>query len=451
MCLRGFALKIVWVFCLFLVLLAKPANIMAAADCPFPRFQVGSDNTDLAPWVPREGDILMRGLRSNAKHYWSWAHQFSASGKSVLRQEEQTLFNDLVRHRGIIEGDAHQENYGWLRSEPGADPIYGPNDRDDWGIGPFLLSYAKFLGVTESVVEWAKSDGEIKEKKLKKLIDKRNTTLLEAYKNGLAVGLGKKSADKLEHDLTDFLQKQKSKAQEKMDSEYYEYIEDRVDTEGKKFLYGEKGLQDPRELSPGSNAAWIFNEALNVLNVHLDAMGFRVHDIAWRTKTDAGGSQGMVRILFYVDRGGRFELIEFKQQVGTSLDQFQEQGELLPIMQAGKEIYWGGKPFPLRQDIAVNECLFFTMRPLEPSFNQLEVKPEKKDELDTFLDLSFYQAQEMGRKHGVQLRRAAEFPNQVSATEAYYDLIDSRFDEVKDLLKEMTRLYLRVAQRNHSK
>lgn len=434
-------------FCVFFLTIG--ADRAYSEACRFPRLQVGEVSDRLATWVPREGDILMKGLRSNALHYWSWAYQFQTAGKAVLLVHEQHLLEALVEHEGLIEGDAHQENYGWLRPQRGTDPIYGSNDRDDWGMGPFIFAFAKYYAVSASVITWVESDSDIKKKKLKDLLDDFDKKALRAYTNGVRLGLGYPPIEADEVKLPKFLKDNRDDAEKDLEKDYAEEIADRVDPKNEwTFAYGEKGLQNPDTLNEDSNEYWVYSRAVDFLRNELLKLGFEEpHSVAVRTKGE-GGSAEQVRILFLVSKNGQKDIIEFKQQVGTSLDVFREQGDLESIMRAGKLVYWQQMDFPYRKEFAVDRCLFFTMRPLEPSYNQLEVSPEKSDELEAFLDLTEYQAQEMGRRHGEQIRAGVKIEG-IQATEDYLKLLESNFSETNEMLREMTRLYLRVARWQH--
>ncbi len=436
---------------LFVFFLQPQQNSLAAESCEFPRFVLGGASVELSPWVPRDGDILMRGVRSNAPHYWSWAHKFLGQGYVVLRPEEQGLLQKLVQFEGLLAGDSHQENSGWLRPSRGAELIYAPNDRDDWGFGPFLLSYIKFLGVTESVVDWVKSDSNLKRAKYESLINGRNGKMLRAYLDGLKLGMGVDAGTINEIAMPKALLKLQSKARSNFERDHAEEINSRIKgkaeavdafladkTAGFSFRFGRKGLMDPAKLNSTAKERKVFDAARPAIEARLQELGFQALSVAVRVEED-GGWEDMIRILYLGEHSGQLEILEFKQQVGTALDRFVLQPAMELIQAEGRELFWLGKSFALRGEVKVDDCLFFTMRPLEPGYNQLSVKPKKDGELKNFMEISLFQAQQMGMYHGRQLIGNAD----------YSDLVEAKFDETKELLKEVTRLYLRIAKESH--
>lgn len=365
---------------------------------------------------------LTKLVRSNARQNWAWYKKFA---KDYLSPE-------VLGFTGNIDGDPHNGNYAPIIVNGKIE--WRLVDYDDAGVGPFVLDFAKFVGVTKSV-------DSIKKVKVKDMWD--------AYLRGLE--------GKAYEEVPDFVQELLD-----MTPERFRDLEVKKAT---KFSSGDKLLNDGEKSSAitklvkkGGKLVEVFDQAKYDLVMETVRRslpeGFTVLDVGGRekgggTKVEnpaepkeemAGGSADAIRFVALVKgKDGRNTIFELKQDSESGIDAYQPQQSTLEQI-LDFHVYRGQKSDGLYSEVQMNidgSNLSFNLRPKPLYFFDYANKAKTKNQFEEFEGLTLYNSWIKGRMQSGQKQAAA-----------YLKALKKEGDDGKTYngIKDMTWAYLELLE-----
>lgn len=335
-------------------------------------------------------------LRSNAEQYWSWA-----------KENSQNFFKEsfhVLNFVGRVVGDPHNKNFGIIPYMKKL--IWTVVDSDDAGSAPMILDFTRFVAAVKAVEDIKTKDlwryyvaglsGQ--EIETPAIVQKYLRMSYEEFR-ALEVKKANKFADesmsKLKNDGVESSQIEKEKDYKKVKSEF------------------EKAF---------ASTKW------------------QVLDVGGREK-DRGGSQDALRFVALVrEDDGMNTVFELKEDLGTSVDQYQQQSRDNLERTLDDYIYSHVSSSGSSKDVSYQVIKFkiegkdrtFLLRRKQLYFFDAANSVDTKKEEGEFSQLSIYNAWFMGRLHGQQ-----------SNSHAYVSAIQNDTDgKIFDGVKQMAKSYL---------
>lgn len=362
-------------------------------------------------WQESDRNLTM-GLRSNARHFWSWIGQ---------KANSKYFPAELLRFTGVIVGDAHHENFSHIFKDLNSDTrVYVLNDFDDTGTGPFYLEYLKFLIVSRSVLG--------KEKHL------AGADMFDAYVAGLK---GKKP-----NGMPDYLKRDSKLDQSDLARDYKEKLDPKIDD-------SDGTLKKDKDIIRWKDMTGKQKEALLELERkyfrHALPKGYKITDRAI-VVVNEGGSRGMSRYWYALTHENdkrAWHVIEFKELGAGALACYDKnsQPRLEKRLAAAKQYYMAGTNNPLFRAVEAGDQVFW-MRPKYPKYVDIQISKAEDKEKAEFAELSLYIAQMLGYWHSQQLatKTKAEF----------VEYLEKNRGDVLEKTQVVQNLYLKAAGRIHN-
>lgn len=202
-------------------------------------------------------------LRSFIPYYYTRAHDL---------RESLPVYNKLKNHVGVIGGDCHVENFGYITNNKGK-AILTLNDFDDVAEGPLFLDVMR-LSQSASYIE-----------------DIKQAKLIEAYRKGLTGA---------QFEFTPYMQKLAAKAQKGGFAHKADILQT---AQGPRFAV----KQEPFFTTTQKELSSINNILANKYGKNV-----KVHD-AYRTMKESGGSAFGTRYHVLMESEGEMHMVEFKE------------------------------------------------------------------------------------------------------------------------------------------
>jgi hypothetical protein len=335
--------------------------------------------TALGEWNAIDGSLMM-ALRSNARHFWTWAAE----------NAQKYLPPKALEFSAFVVGDAHHENFAHYFFGPNR--VYAPNDFDDSGVAPVFLDLLKFVGVSHSVFP--------DEKKISADL------MMRSYIRGIT---GKRWGA----GVPEFIAEDAGVSRAKLDQLYLEKIEKK--TKAGEFL-PEKGLTLWENISKADQK--IFADLENKFFVGLLPKNYVIRHRAMSSKGDRGGSRGMVRYLYYLKKSNtEKEILEFKELGLPAVANYNNQpGDRLELAKDAVKTFWHSS-LPNMFNVTGDAKKAFWMRPKLPNFIKLG-HSDFRENPQQFADLTYFIAFKLGVWHGSQLGQR------------YANYVGSNFDDL---------------------
>lgn len=244
-------------------------------------------------WRPSTGTIY-QAFRANAPHFWNWLNIQRSSSKQ----------NSILLYNGVVSGDPHLTNFADIMLRNGEHKL-GLIDIDDSGNASFIGDFIRFAVGNQIAV-------------FKIDLDR----LWQAYVEGLN---GNKT-DKPElvreiekKSLSDFLNKQQNLLNKL--------------TNGGKF----SGNAELSEIANApENIKKLFADSKSTFLNEL--ANFKILDSGYKIKSE-GGSQGLVRFWFLVEKDNVQHIIEFKQETDPATSLYSQQDDVFNRFKDVNNIY----------------------------------------------------------------------------------------------------------------
>ncbi|WP_374076881.1 DUF2252 family protein [Bdellovibrio bacteriovorus] len=304
-------------------------------------------------WRKVPGDLFM-GFRSNAPHYWNWLR----SNKSPL-----------LEVTGIVSGDPHIMNFGDVPLKKGGRD-FALIDVDDAGVlAPLAGDFLRFF-VSNQVSDFK--------------VDSRQ--LFDAYLDGL----NGKAMTKPSY-LVAIEGKSDAQFREKQEK----YL-NKVSQDGK---FTEKADLSPIESAP-KEVRELFQRSTQVIE---NAMhDFTILDRGYKVK-ESGGSAGLPRFWFLLEKNGEKHVWEFKLESSPAIALYATQPQPLDRFNQVVSIYRPQEvvegPYKFIQN---GQDVFLVRERLSTYFDLEPGKTTDKKDLQDAHEMSLYIANQMGRWHGTQ-------------------------------------------------
>lgn len=334
-------------------------------------------------WRKVPGDLFM-GFRSNAPHYWNWLR----SSKSPL-----------LEVTGIVSGDPHIMNFGDVPLKKGGRD-FALIDVDDAGVhAPLAGDFLRFF-VSNQVSDFK--------------VDSRN--LFDAYLDGL----GGKAMTK-----PNYLVVIEGKSDAQFREKQEKYL-NKVSQDGK---FTEKADLSPIESAP-KEVRELFQRSTQVIE---NAMSdFTILDRGYKVK-ESGGSAGLPRFWFLLEKNGEKHVWEFKLESSPAISLFATQPQPLDRFNQVVSVYRPQEvvegPYRFIQN---GQDVFLVRERLSTYFDLEPGKSTDKKDLQDAQEMSLYIANQMGRWHGAQpgaeklvqkLEQASSYENFMSLSNDYIHLM----------------------------
>lgn len=226
---------------------------------------------DLYPEQTKE-QMLVRLKNAKNKHKFMRAFipYYYEQGWAV--RKEMAVYERLNKHVGVIGGDCHVQNFGFMVNNKGV-PILTLNDFDDVARGPIFMDVIR-LSQSASYVD-----------------DINMSKLLQAYRKGLSGG---------KYDLSEYMQKLSKKAAA---GGFNHKAEITTTNAGPRFAV----KQEPFFATT--------QKELSSIKKHLAGKfgnDVIIHD-TYRTMKESGGSAFGKRFHVLMEKDGQFQMVEFKE------------------------------------------------------------------------------------------------------------------------------------------
>ncbi|WP_142694964.1 DUF2252 family protein [Bdellovibrio sp. NC01] len=320
-------------------------------------------------WRKYDGSLFM-AFRANAPHFWNW-----------LRDNQIPL----LQPRGTVTGDPHIQNFGDVALKDGGRK-YALIDVDDSGMNaPLAGDFLRyFVGNQISPFK----------------VDAKD--LFKAYVDGVS---GKKM------DKPDYLKQ----VEDKSDKDFADRQLKRISK-----------LSNGRNFSPDAEVTPIPNTSAEIRALYEQVLpafqnemtGYEILDVGYRTK-DSGGSQGLPRFWFLLEKKGERHVFEFKMETDPATALYTHQPDALTrfkniadtyrpsqeVLGPYKFLQIGDKVFLLRERL-------YSYVNLDPAL--MTADKDKKDAQE----MSLYIANKMGLAHGQQ-QMGGELKKRLEADGAY--------------------------------
>lgn len=326
-----------------------------------PATSFSSQNTRLSAdfqssWRKTDSVDLFDGFRANSSHYWNWLKSHSSS--------------PLFSVRGVVTGDPHILNFGDVPLETTGREL-ALIDVDDSGVDiPFAADFLRFLiGNQVSGFKVEAYD------------------LLQAYYSGIAGNkmlTPKYLADIFKKSDADFNSRQKK------------YINKLSTPKGFNFKSGLKPINEaPQEIKE------LFTLANKVFAGFM--ADFKILDVGYKIKKD-GGSQGLPRFWFLLEKNDKKHIWEFKLAAKPGTSFFSTQPEARLRLKAVADIYRPSRKAQGPYEYINAGASTFLLR--ERFTNYLDLDPSEisnNKDLNAGKQMSLYIANKMGQWHRRQI------------------------------------------------
>lgn len=320
-------------------------------------------------WRKYDGNIFM-AFRANAPHFWNW-----------LRDNQIPLF----QARGTVTGDPHIQNFGDIALKDGGRK-YGLIDVDDSGMNaPLAGDFLRyFVGNQISPFK----------------VDARD--LFKSYVDGVS---GKKM------DKPDYL----VAAEGKSDKDFADRQLKRIS----KLSNGGNFSSDAGVTPIANTSAEIRALYQQVLPAFQNEMaGYEILDVGYRTK-DSGGSQGLPRFWFLLEKKGERHVWEFKMETDPATALYTHQPDALTRFKNVADTYRPSQevlgPYKFLQ---VGDKVFLLRERLYSYVNLDPAEMTSNKDIKDAQEMSLYIANKMGLAHGQQ-QMGGELKKQLEANGAY--------------------------------
>jgi len=335
-------------------------------------------------------------LRSNAEQYWAWA--------KVNSQNYFKEVTNVLNITGRVVGDPHNKNFGIISYMKKL--IWTVVDSDDAGAAPMILDFTRFVAAIKAVED-------IKTKDL--------WSYYIAGLTGQEIAVPAIVQKYLNMSYEDFRALEVKKANKFADVSRLKLKNDGVESSS---IINEKDYDKVKKE---------FENAFKSTN-------WQVLDVGGREK-DRGGSQEALRFVALVREADGFNTIfELKEDLGSSVDQYQHQSHDNLEQTLDDYIYSRVRSGKTAQDLSYQVVKFkiegkeriFLLRRKQLYFFDAANSVDTKKEENEFSQLSIYNAWFMGRLHGQQ-----------SNSRAYVSVIQNDTDgKILDGVKQMAKSYL---------
>jgi len=335
-------------------------------------------------------------LRSNAEQYWAWA--------KVNSQNYFKEVTNVLNITGRVVGDPHNKNFGIISYMKKL--IWTVVDSDDAGAAPMILDFTRFVAAIKAVED-------IKTKDL--------WSYYIAGLTGQEIAIPAIVQKYLNMSYEDFRALEVKKANKFADVSRLKLKNDGVESSS---IINEKDYDKVKKE---------FENAFKSTN-------WQVLDVGGREK-DRGGSQEALRFVALVREADGFNTIfELKEDLGSSVDQYQHQSHDNLEQTLDDYIYSRVRSGKTAQDLSYQVVKFkiegkeriFLLRRKQLYFFDAANSVDTKKEENEFSQLSIYNAWFMGRLHGQQ-----------SNSRAYVSVIQNDTDgKILDGVKQMAKSYL---------
>ncbi|WP_413943797.1 hypothetical protein [Bdellovibrio sp. HCB-162] len=333
-----------------------PASVYAKGPACGPLFSAEGSAKSPAidgSWRKVSADLFM-GFRSNAPHYWNW-----------LRSQK----SPLLEARGVVSGDPHILNFGDIPLKNGKRE-YALIDVDDSGVNaPLAGDFLRyFVGNQISGFKVHPKD------------------LYNAYLDGLS---GQTMAK------PDYLTSVESKSADKFSQRQEKYL-DKI-SQNKKFS-GNAPVSSlttaPKEIQD------LYKRSLetfkNLIQDH------SILDVGYRIK-DSGGSMGLPRFWFLLEKKGQRHVWEFKLETDPASSLFAVQPDALDRFTEVSKVYRPSEkaagPYGFIQS---GNDVFLVRERFDVYFDLDPAKAVSKKDIQDGQEMSLYLANQMGLRHGAQ-------------------------------------------------
>ncbi|MEK2690227.1 DUF2252 family protein [Bdellovibrio sp. GT3] len=338
---------------------------------------LASDNFDparSADW--HQEDDLFGAFRANAPHFWYWL---------------KTQHSEMLNPSGVVVGDAHILNFGDVQLANGGRE-FALIDIDDGGpnapLAGDLIRYAAGNQVSPFKIS------------LNKIFD--------AYVQGLKGMQMSEPAvlqDALEHSEADYHARQE-KYLDKMTSQN---------------RFSEKANLTALSHAP-SEVQQLFNQARGYFEASM--AGYQILDIGYKTK-HGGGSSGLPRFWYLIERNQKRHIIEFKLEKEAATSYYRYQGTPVERFPHVAQIYRPANTAYGPYKIVAGPAGQFLMRARLNPFLDFE----NADNIRDGQEMSLYIANRIGLWHGQQ--DASDDLLQVIRLHSFEKLVNSYVDLMK--------------------
>ncbi|WP_413560275.1 DUF2252 family protein [Bdellovibrio sp. HCB209] len=305
-----------------------------------------------ADWNHQDG--LFNAFRANAPHYWNW-----------LKSQNSPMLSPM----GIVVGDPHIQNFGDVQLASGGRE-FALNDIDDGGpqapLAGDLIRYAAGNQVSPFAIS--------------------TKDIFQAYLQGLqgkAVAEPEILQEALSHSDADYFKRQ---------SKYLTKMTDQN-------RFSAKAKLTPISQAPAS-VQELYEKSRSAFEASMS--GYQILDVGYRTKL-SGGSQGLPRFWYLIQRNQERYIVEFKLQTQAATSFYLYQGEPAQRFPYIEQVYRPAHNAYGPYKIVTTEGGAFLMRArLNP---YLDFDPEEVDSngsLDDGKKMSLYIANRLGLWHGGQ-------------------------------------------------
>lgn len=348
----------------FLVLSFLNVSLASASSCQS-LFARDLEKT----WRPGDQDSFM-AMRSNAPHFWSWAHE------KASRELPKSLLTE-----GWAAGDVHVLNFGELSKKSNHQFNLELVDLDDSGRAPLIFDVLRLM------VSVKMSPAKI-----------HGREIWEAYVKGLE---GK------EFNKPDFIQDIESWSDNKLNQYQEDFLNQNIENE--KMRLTELGLKDMKLASVNLKKA---TQEIRDQLLKSDPHQSVVHT-GWKVNS-TGGSQGMPRIWMLLKdiKNNSFSIREFKQMASPATGNYTSQPDHIHRILQVKKAYWKTNSSHQYSVIKVDAVYFLSRNRMVHPINEAIKKAIKLEGRD-LNELSLYLGFRLGQLHaqqpsGTQLLKSIE-------------------------------------------
>jgi len=335
-------------------------------------------------------------LRSNAEQYWAWA---KFNSQNYFKEA-----SNILKITGRVVGDPHNKNFGIVSYMKKL--IWTVVDSDDAGSAPMILDFTRFVAAIKAVED-------IKTKDL--------WSYYVAGLTGQEITVPAIVQKYLNMPYEDFRALEVKKANKFADESLQKLKNDGVES---------SSISSKKD----------YDKVKNEFEKAFASMNWQVLDVGGREK-DRGGSQEALRFVALVRETDGFNTVfELKEDLGTSVDQYQHQSHDNLERTLDDYIYSHVRSKTSNKDLSYQVVKFkiegkdrtFLLRRKQLYFFDAANSVDTKKEEDEFGQLSIYNAWFMGRLHGQQ-----------SNSRAYVSAIQNDTDgKIFDGVKQMAKSYL---------
>ncbi|QDK44448.1 hypothetical protein DOM22_04385 [Bdellovibrio sp. ZAP7] len=342
----------------FVNLTAMKAILLIFAFLMVPGVPAHSENYATvmgAEWHHESG--LFNAFRANAPHYWNWLKQQSSAMLAV---------------QGVVVGDPHIQNFGDVQLADGGREFTLIDIDDGGGNAPFagdLIRYAAGNQVSPFKIPLSQ--------------------IFEAYLSGLqgqALEEPEVLQESIAHTDADYFKRQ-AKYLNKMTEQNH---------------FSSKAKLTPVNQAPDSvqklfqNSQAVFESAMS---------GYQILDTGYKTKF-SGGSQGLPRFWYLIQRNQERYIVEFKLEAQAATSFYSNQGEPEQRFPYVAQVYRPTRAVYGPYKIVTTPGGQFLMRARFDAYLDFEAADDEHSIQDGE-KMSLYIANRLGRWHGQQASAAA--------------------------------------------